>query len=132
MLSKNNFKERLKKMELRKERFSIRKLSVGAASVLIGFFFINSIDCQHVQAAEQEKVISESSSKIADSTNNQKIKTNLTNINTQETSENKKTESSQNYKDMKSDDVAQKSNEKQSNSATTLNSYPNILNNKEH
>lgn len=37
MLSKNNFKERLRKTEPRKERFSIRKFSVGAASVLIGF-----------------------------------------------------------------------------------------------
>lgn len=40
MLSKNNFKEKLRKMEPRKERFSIRKFSVGAASVLIGFFLM--------------------------------------------------------------------------------------------
>ncbi|QNQ83229.1 YSIRK-type signal peptide-containing protein [Lactobacillus sp. PV037] len=40
MLSKNNYKERLRKMEQKKERFSIRKFSVGAASVLIGFFFM--------------------------------------------------------------------------------------------
>lgn len=37
MLSKNNFKERLRKMEPKKERFSIRKFTVGVASVLIGF-----------------------------------------------------------------------------------------------
>ena len=42
MLEKNNFKERLRKMEEqnKRERFSIRKLSVGAASVLIGFAFM--------------------------------------------------------------------------------------------
>ncbi|WP_306427304.1 YSIRK-type signal peptide-containing protein [Lactobacillus taiwanensis] len=32
MLSKNNFKERLRKMEDRQDRFSIRKFSIGAAS----------------------------------------------------------------------------------------------------
>lgn len=42
MLGKNNFKERLRKMEEqnKRERFSIRKLSIGAASVLIGFAFM--------------------------------------------------------------------------------------------
>ena len=39
MLSKRNYKERLRKMEQKTERFSIRKLSVGAASVLIGLSF---------------------------------------------------------------------------------------------
>ncbi|WP_369947498.1 YSIRK-type signal peptide-containing protein [Lactobacillus taiwanensis] len=38
MLSKNNFKERLRKMEDRQDRFSIRKFSIGAVSVLIGSF----------------------------------------------------------------------------------------------
>jgi hypothetical protein len=36
MLSKNNFNERLRKMEPKTERFSIRKFTVGAASVLVG------------------------------------------------------------------------------------------------
>ena len=40
MLSKRNYKERLRKMEQKTERFSIRKLSVGAASVLIGLSFL--------------------------------------------------------------------------------------------
>ena len=48
MLSKNNYKEKLRKMEPRKERFSIRKFSIGAASVLIGFFFMG-IESQNVQ-----------------------------------------------------------------------------------
>lgn len=42
MLGRNNFKERLRKTEMqsKKDRFSIRKLSVGAASVLLGFSFM--------------------------------------------------------------------------------------------
>ena len=33
MLSKNNFNEKIRQMDEKKERFSIRKLTVGAASV---------------------------------------------------------------------------------------------------
>ncbi|MBD5269158.1 MAG: YSIRK-type signal peptide-containing protein [Bacteroides sp.] len=40
MLSKHNSQERLRQMEQKSERFSIRKLSVGAASVLIGLSFL--------------------------------------------------------------------------------------------
>ena len=50
MLSKNNYKERIRKMEEQKERFSIRKFSVGAASVLIGFF-LTGIGTQKADAA---------------------------------------------------------------------------------
>ncbi|MFM9745291.1 YSIRK-type signal peptide-containing protein, partial [Streptomyces brasiliscabiei] len=32
MLSKNNYKEKLQKMKPKKDRFSIRKFTVGAAS----------------------------------------------------------------------------------------------------
>lgn len=51
MLSKNNYHEKLRKMEPRKERFSIRKFSIGAASVLIGFSFMSMAGNQKVQAA---------------------------------------------------------------------------------
>ena len=50
MLSKNNYKERLRKMEPRKNRYSIRKFSVGAASVLIGFFLMGFGQNQTVKA----------------------------------------------------------------------------------
>ncbi|MDE7056211.1 MAG: YSIRK-type signal peptide-containing protein, partial [Lactobacillus sp.] len=50
MLSKNNYKERLRKMESRQDRFSIRKFSIGAASVLIGFFFIGMSNGEEVNA----------------------------------------------------------------------------------
>ncbi|RMC55141.1 SLAP domain-containing protein [Lactobacillus sp. ESL0261] len=41
MLGKNNYNERLRKMEMqdKQDHFSIRKLSIGAASVLLGFTF---------------------------------------------------------------------------------------------
>ena len=50
MLSKNNYKERLRKMEPRRERFSIRKFTVGAASVLIGFTIFGLNNTQTVKA----------------------------------------------------------------------------------
>ncbi|WP_297950942.1 Rib/alpha-like domain-containing protein [uncultured Lactobacillus sp.] len=52
MLSKNNYQERLRKMEPKKERFSIRKFTVGAASVLIGFTIFGMNNGQSVKADE--------------------------------------------------------------------------------
>ncbi|MDF7682546.1 SLAP domain-containing protein [Lactobacillus sp. ESL0679] len=51
MLGKNNFNERLRKMEMqaKQDHFSIRKLSIGAASVLLGFTFFG-LNSQSVQA----------------------------------------------------------------------------------
>ena len=40
MLSKNNFNEKLRQMDNQKDHFSIRKLTIGAASVLIGISFM--------------------------------------------------------------------------------------------
>ncbi|OYS61163.1 hypothetical protein CBG01_07025 [Limosilactobacillus reuteri] len=40
MLSKNNRKEQFRKQEPKKQRFAIKKLTVGVASVLIGFTFM--------------------------------------------------------------------------------------------
>ncbi|MBC6369702.1 YSIRK-type signal peptide-containing protein [Lactobacillus kullabergensis] len=44
MLSKNNYNEKLRKMELqaRQDHFSIRKLTVGVASVLLGYAFFGA------------------------------------------------------------------------------------------
>ncbi|AWZ39316.1 YSIRK-type signal peptide-containing protein [Ligilactobacillus murinus] len=39
MLSRNNNKLLIHKLEPKKQRFAIRKISVGVASVLIGFTF---------------------------------------------------------------------------------------------
>lgn len=60
MLSKNNFKERLRKMEDRQDRFSIRKFSIGAVSVLIGSFIfgVQSTQVAHADTfAEQGKTV---------------------------------------------------------------------------
>ena len=40
MLSKNNRKEQFRKQKPKKQRFAIKKLTVGVASVLIGFTFM--------------------------------------------------------------------------------------------
>ena len=61
MLGKNNFKERLRKMELqaKKDRFSIRKLAIGATSVLLGFSFLGitaqSAKAETVNPVEKDK-----------------------------------------------------------------------------
>lgn len=39
MLSHNNWEEQIKKYEPKKQRFTIKKLSVGVASVLLGVTF---------------------------------------------------------------------------------------------
>ena len=49
MLSRNNIHEKLRKMEPQKQRFSIRKFTVGVASVLIGLTFMG-INSQTVNA----------------------------------------------------------------------------------
>ncbi|MDF7639690.1 Rib/alpha-like domain-containing protein [Lactobacillus sp. ESL0791] len=51
MLGRNNYNERLRRLEgqNKKERFSIRKLAVGAASVLLGFSFVG-LNGQKAQA----------------------------------------------------------------------------------
>lgn len=51
MLSKNNFNEKLRQMNNQKAHFSIRKLTIGAASVLIGITFMG-INGQTVNADE--------------------------------------------------------------------------------
>ena len=50
MLSKNNYRERLRKMDDKQERFSIRKFSVGAASVLVGTAILSMQNVQTVRA----------------------------------------------------------------------------------
>ena len=52
MLSRKNYQERLRKMEPKKERFSIRKFTVGATSVLIGFSFMGMSNSEKAQAAD--------------------------------------------------------------------------------
>ncbi len=49
MVSKNNYSEKMRKIRPQKQRFSIRKFTVGAASVLIGLTFMG-VNNQEVQA----------------------------------------------------------------------------------
>lgn len=42
MIPKNNIKERIRKMESKREHYAIRKLATGAASVLIGLTFMGT------------------------------------------------------------------------------------------
>ena len=59
MLGKNNYNERLRKMEMqdKQDHFSIRKLSIGAASVLLGFTFFGlnsqSVKADTIEPAQQ-------------------------------------------------------------------------------
>ena len=71
MLSKRNYKERLRQMEQKTERFSIRKLTIGAASVLIGISFLGFNGHTAKAATDEgvkpnEKVATVSSVKSAD------------------------------------------------------------------
>lgn len=50
MLSKKNIQGRLRKVEPTEQRFSIRKFTVGAASVLIGMAFMGMSNVQTVHA----------------------------------------------------------------------------------
>ncbi|MDF7639623.1 MucBP domain-containing protein [Lactobacillus sp. ESL0791] len=63
MLGRKNFKEKLQQMEMqsKKDRFSIRKLAVGAVSVLLGFSFLG----MNSQTARADTVDSGQSSSVA-------------------------------------------------------------------
>ena len=52
MLSKNNKQEKNRRLEEKNKRFSIRKFTVGTASVLIGAFFMSVNGTQTVHAAD--------------------------------------------------------------------------------
>lgn len=70
MVSKNNYSEKMRKIRPQKQRFSIRKFTVGAASVLIGLTFIG-VNNQEVQAdttVAPEKSVKVESSIISDIT----------------------------------------------------------------
>ncbi|GBG05191.1 YSIRK-type signal peptide-containing protein [Lactobacillus rodentium] len=56
MLSKNNKQEQNRRLEEKNNRFSIRKFTVGTASVLIGAFFMGVSGTQTVHAADTTTV----------------------------------------------------------------------------
>ena len=84
MLSKNNYQEKIRKMENKKERFSIIKFSVGAASVLIGFTIFglgagsksvkaDTLNPNQVNVTNTAKASKEAPGLVKNQTNNQNI-----------------------------------------------------------
>ncbi|MDE6554472.1 MAG: YSIRK-type signal peptide-containing protein, partial [Lactobacillus sp.] len=70
MLSKNNYQERLRKMDDKQQRFSIRKFSVGAASVLVGTAILSMQSAQTVHAdAVTDKDTTDVTTKNSDQNN---------------------------------------------------------------
>ena len=51
MLSRNNWKEQVRQQEPKKQRFTIKKLTIGVASVLIGFTFMGMSASANTQTA---------------------------------------------------------------------------------
>ena len=49
MLSRNNWKEQVRQQEPKKQRFTIKKLTIGVASILIGFTFMGMSASAHAQ-----------------------------------------------------------------------------------
>ncbi|MBU6034137.1 YSIRK-type signal peptide-containing protein [Lactobacillus helveticus] len=47
MLSENNYNEKIRKPNNKRNKSSIRKLSVGAVSALIGVSFFSSSECRY-------------------------------------------------------------------------------------
>lgn len=78
MLSSNNRNEYLRKQEPKKQRFAIKKLTVGVASVLIGFTFMGMNVAAHADTTTQQPA-------AAGETSN-------TNVSTQESTNNSNSE----------------------------------------
>lgn len=84
MLSKKNYNEKIIKNRPRKERFSIRKFSVGAASVLIGFFFMGTGQSKSVKAdSVQDDMITQTDE---DEALSDEVKIDVTDTSTEEVS----------------------------------------------
>ena len=71
MLSRRDYQKRLREMEQKNEHFSIRKLSVGAASVLIGLSFLG-FNTHSAQAAEKTDTNTVTKNKAGSITDNTK------------------------------------------------------------
>ncbi|MCC4475183.1 Rib/alpha-like domain-containing protein, partial [Limosilactobacillus reuteri] len=86
MLSKNNRKEQFRKQEPKKQRFAIKKLTVGVASVLIGFTFMGMNASADTTAAEANseagsQPVAETQKSASNQVNNQATLTTQSNDN---------------------------------------------------
>ncbi|MDF7639205.1 YSIRK-type signal peptide-containing protein [Lactobacillus sp. ESL0791] len=81
MFGKNNFDEKLRRMEMqaKKDRFSIRKLAIGAASVLLGFSFMGvasqTAKADTLAAGQQETVVANKQENAKDVANKPELST---------------------------------------------------------
>ncbi|MDF7639201.1 Rib/alpha-like domain-containing protein [Lactobacillus sp. ESL0791] len=81
MFGKNNFDEKLRRMEMqaKKDRFSIRKLAIGAASVLLGFSFMGAASqtakADTLAAGQQQTVVANKQVNAKDVANKPKLST---------------------------------------------------------
>ncbi len=86
MLSKNNRKEQFRKQEPKKQRFAIKKLTVGVASVLIGFTFMGMNASADTTAETNSDAGSQPVAETQNSASNQAdSRATLTNPNSQST-----------------------------------------------
>ena len=112
MLSKNNRKEQFRKQEPKKQRFAIKKLTVGVASVLIGFTFMGMNASADTTAAEAnsgtgDQAVEEPSSE-ATNQNSQTSQVTLTNSASAENSSSATTASAQSSADQQASPVSDK------------------------
>ena len=141
MLSRNNIHEKLRKMEPQKQHFSIRKFTVGVASVLIGLTFMG-INSQTVNAetTDPEKVdATEENSEQVEKSNDQTLSDvkvqNEANASDSKTVEPKNTDSStetvsaDNNKSLKNDQDNQQLTGKSDSQETKNSSAENVREN---
>ena len=111
MLSKNNRKEQFRKQEPKKQRFAIKKLTVGVASVLIGFTFMGmnaSADTTaEANSGAGDQAVEEPSSE-ATNQNSQTSQVTLTNSASAENSSSATTVSAQSSADQQASPVSDK------------------------
>ena len=76
MLSRKNINEKLKRLEQQKQRFSIRKLTIGAASVLIGLvFFGMGSQSVHADTVTSPQVVKSTEVKVTQPSTNKNTNT---------------------------------------------------------
>ena len=109
MLSKNNRKEQFRKQEPKKQRFAIKKLTVGVASVLIGFTFMGMNASANTTAEANsgagDQAVEEPSSE-ATNQNSQTSQVTLTNSASAENSSSATTASAQSSADQQASPIS--------------------------
>ena len=122
MLGKNNFKERLRRMENqdKHDRFSIRKLSIGVASVLIGFAFMvlssQTTLADTITPSSTESSVVEAKDNVANN-DNQNVASNEENNQTKSEANTEKVTQQNNTADVKQTDQVVNNDQKQNSTS---------------